>query len=124
MAVTHFKDGKTMMLVGCAATLSDSQSCTNRPDVGLRRAMTSEVGRLFVIGRQSVDHRTSAGRCQRTSPDDLPTIIGDIGRFHSWLVGAPVGSPSTDARPMFTMFGRASPDNLSMVLRLKESGER
>ena len=34
----------------------------------------------------------------------------------------PVGSPSTDSRPMFTMFGRASPDYPSMVLRFKTSG--
>ena len=69
------------------------QSCTNRPDIcptsGWHRAMTFEVGRLFVIGQQSADHRTSAGRFQRTSPDDLPTIMGDIIRFHSWLGDAP-----------------------------------
>ena len=112
VAVTHFKDGKTM-LVGCAATSIGSQSCTNQLDIcrtsGCRQAMTFEIGRLFVICWQSAAHRTSIGRFQGTSPDDLPRIIGDIGRFHSWLGGDPsrVGSPSTDARPMFMMFGRA-----------------
>ena len=89
MAVTHFKDGKTM-LFGCAATTVGSQSCTNRPDIcrtsGWRRAMTFAVGRLFVIGRQSAVYRTSAGRFLRTQHDGLPTIIG---RFNSWPGGAP-----------------------------------
>ena len=72
---SHFKDEQTM-LVGCAATSIGRQSCTNRPGIcrssGWRRAMTFEVDRLYEIGRKSADHRASAIRFQRTSPDDSP----------------------------------------------------
>ena len=102
---SHFKDGK-MMLVGCVATSIGRQSCTNLPGIcrtsGWRRAMTFEIGRLFKIGRQSIDHRVPTGRFQRTSPDDIP--IPQL----AWRC------PSPDAQPM-------SPDYLSMLLRLRAS---
>ena len=79
--------------------------------------MTFEVGRLFEIGRQSADHRTPADRFQRTSLDDLPTIIGDIGRFHTRLGDTP-SRQFVDRCPADVRAGI----NLSMVLRLKKSG--
>ena len=61
------------------------KSAGHRPDLGLAS------GRLFVIGRQSEDHPSDVRRpiSKETSPDDLPTIVGDTGRFHSWLGCAP-----------------------------------
>ena len=120
VAVTHFKDGKTM-LVGCAAISIGSQSRANRPDICrtsgddlLSLPMTCEVDRLSVIHRQSADHGTSAGQFQRTSPDNLPTrtIIGDIARFTNGLEVSTFDSLSTESWPIFTMFARASPDYL------------
>ena len=65
------------------------KSAWHLPDVELASGDDLWSRPILCNGRQSAEHRTSASRFQRTSPDDLPTIIGDIGRFHSWLGGVP-----------------------------------
>ena len=103
---SHFKDGLTMLvgLVGCAATPVGRQSCTNWPGICQIIAPCPEIDRSLA------DYRP------------IITLWSDDCRGHR-----PISQLTWRCRPMpgrSPMFGQASPDYLSMFLRLKKKKEK